>query len=170
MESEQELFTYVNKVYAKHHTNLQKTLDEDSATSFTALTQTYFTFKYSPQTLNLSIPTDLWKRFDDTMRKRINQLCQEIRAEKKKPPTPSSAQPAPIGNQYPIMNGDAPKDADIEAAINAIYNFAASKLDDDDSTGTIDDNMELFTLNMVYVDHGDIPVWVITNESTLTIP
>ena len=92
------------------------------------------------------------------MWKRINRLRQEIRAEKKKPPTPSAAPSAPIGNQYPTMNGDTPKYADIDAAINAVYQFAASELDDDDSTGTIDADMELFTINMVNVDHGDIPV------------
>ena len=159
MGAEQEIFTYVNKVYKEHVTNLRQTMNNESATSHTALLQTYATFKFTPHILNLGIPTDLWKRFDDTMRKRIKCLHQEICAEKKpSSPAPSSTPTTPICNQYLTMNGEAPKDADIEAVINGVYNFAASELDDDDSISTVDDDADLFHIHMVNVDHGDIPV------------
>ena len=158
MSSEKELTTYVNKVYSHHLTNLRWTIQNDKDASLTALTQMYATFQHSPDALNLIIPVELWKRLDETMWKRINRLRKEICAEKTASATAKSHIPSvPIDNQYLTMNSSAPKNADIETAINAFYKYAELELSDDDNTGTIDDDIERFSINMVAVAHDDVP-------------
>jgi len=170
--SDQELTTYVSKVYSHHLTNLRRTVKNKNDASLIALTQTYATFKHAPTTLNLSIPADIRKHLDDSMRKQINRICQEVLSEKlKSSTTDNSSKPStPIGNQYPTMNSTAPKDADIEAAINAVYNFAQLELSDDESTGTVDDDFELFSANMIAVDHDDVSMFTVDQYGLLVDP
>ena len=70
-------------MYSNHLTNLRRTIQNEKDASLTALTQGYSTIRYSPDTLNFSIPVELWKHLDDTMQKRINRIRKDIRAEKK---------------------------------------------------------------------------------------
>ena len=60
---------------------------------------------------------------------------------------------------------EEPKDTQVIAALATILQASESNLDDDDSDCTINDDVNLFNINIVHVDDADDAINVLTTTS-----
>jgi hypothetical protein len=96
VETMQELKEMVSKVFTSFTD--QYTSEFSEYPEYDALRSVYALFKNDPGRVNLSIPTPLWMRLDDTMKKQIVRIRQEIRDEKNSKEK-SKEKGTPIGKQ-----------------------------------------------------------------------
>jgi hypothetical protein len=105
--------------------------------SYQAYRSVYAAFKHDPSRLNLSIPTALWMKLDENIKKQIVRIPQEIRESKES--KEKSTEKTTIGKQYPSL---AKSEQDVQqtmSALSYIRECAVSDLfDDDDSLGDMD--------------------------------
>jgi hypothetical protein len=69
--------------------------------SYQAYRSVYAVFKHDPSRLNLSIPTALWMKLDENIKKQIVRIRQEIRESKEL--KEKSTEKTIIGKQYPSL-------------------------------------------------------------------
>ena len=100
----------------------------------------YNVFKKDPTRLNLSVPPELWNKLDETLKKQITRIRQEIRDEQRKKPKDTSKDKASIGQQYPTLNKPPLDVRKTLTAIQCIQELGISGLLDDDES--IDEEME----------------------------
>ena len=99
-----ELSPHVNDCYNLFHTQL--TNNKTPNVEFEALWNVQSVFR-DPQQLNLSVPSDLWKKLDVHIQKKIDCIRKEIREEqnKNKPPaTGGNYGKRDFGKQYPNLD------------------------------------------------------------------
>ena len=133
VETMQELKEMVTKVFNAFTDRYTSEFSEYP--EYDALRSVYAVFKNDPGRVNLSIPTPLWMRLDDTMKKQIVRIRQEIRDEKNSKEK-SKEKGTPIGKQYPSLNKPPTDMRQTMAALTLIQNIAVSDLfDDEDSVG-----------------------------------
>jgi hypothetical protein len=126
--------------------------------SYQAYRLVYAVFKNDPSRLNLSIPTALWMKLDENIKKQIVRIRLEIRESKES--KGKSTEKTTIGKQYPSLAKPEQDVRQTMAALSYIRECAVSDLfDDDDSLGDMDINDDIFLENMRHIKmvsvHGE---------------
>jgi hypothetical protein len=133
--------------------------------SYQAYRSVYAVFKHDPSQLNLSIPTALWMKLDENIKKQIVHIRQEIRESKES--KEKSTEKTTIGKQYPSLAKSEQDVRQTMTALSYIRECAVSDLfDDDDSLGDMDIDDDNFFENMQHIKMVSVQV----NFGTKLIP
>ena len=160
--SMEELSHHASECYNQFHAQL--TANQTPNVNFETLRNVQSVFR-DPRRLNLSVPSDLWKKLDVHIQKQIDRIRKEIREEqskKKPPPTGGTYGKRDFGKQYPDLEQKKTDDKQVTAALATIQHVAMQGLIPSEdisisSTDLEDDPMDLRQISMLRTNVNIVP-------------